>query len=575
MQNLISKLKMSDTINWKALSEVEKLKYDSNYLRGTLVESLADPITGAISDGDTQISKFHGIYQQWDRDIEKERKQQKLEPAYSFLIRLRMPGGKFTPEQWLRMDDLSDKYANGTLKLTTRQTFQLHGVLKRNLKNTIREMNESLLDTIAACGDVNRNVMSHANPAESPFHAEVIELAQTISAHLLPNTTAYHEIWLDKKLIADSKTDIEPLYGDRYLPRKFKIGIVVPPNNDSDVFSQDLGFIAITENNKIVGFNVTVGGGFGSTFGVPETYPRIGTLIGFCTPEQVIDVAEKVLIVQRDNGNRENRKQARLKYTVDRLGIENFTAKVETLLGFKLEKEKPFKLERNGDDFGWKKGSDEKWHLTYFVEGGRVKDDGNKNLKTALREIAKIMDGDIILTGNQNLIVSGVSDSVKKKVDSLLEKHGVAPSVISGLRKNSISCVALPTCPLAFAEAERYLPTLISKLDAILDEFSLSNEEIVIRMTGCPNGCGRPYLAEIGLIGKSAGHYNLYLGGSFEGTRLNTLYRTTIPEQEILGELRIIIQDYAKNRNKGEHFGDFVLRKEYVKEIKEGKDFKH
>jgi sulfite reductase (NADPH) hemoprotein beta-component len=566
---------MSDNINWKALSEVEKLKYDSNYLRGTLVESLADPITGAISDGDTQISKFHGIYQQWDRDIEKERKQQKLEPAYSFLIRLRMPGGKFTPEQWLRMDDLSDKYANGTLKLTTRQTFQLHGVLKRNLKNTIREMNESLLDTIAACGDVNRNVMSHANPAESPFHAEVIELAQTISAHLLPNTTAYHEIWLDKKLIADSKTDIEPLYGDRYLPRKFKIAIVVPPNNDSDVFSQDLGFIAIVENNKIVGFNVTVGGGFGSTFGVPETYPRIGTLIGFCTPEQVIDVAEKVLIVQRDNGNRENRKQARLKYTVDRLGIENFKTKVETLLGFELEKEKPYKLERNGDDFGWKKGSDEKWHLTYFVEGGRVKDDGNKNLKTALREIAKIMDGDIILTGNQNLIVSGVSDLVKKQVDSLLEKHGVAPSVISGLRKNSISCVALPTCPLAFAEAERYLPTLISKLDAILDEFSLSNEEIVIRMTGCPNGCGRPYLAEIGLIGKSAGHYNLYLGGSFEGTRLNTLYRTTIPEQEILAELKPIIQDYAKNRNIGEHFGDFVLRKEYVKEIKEGKDFKH
>lgn len=566
---------MTDTINWKELSEVEKLKYDSNYLRGTLVESLANPITGAIADGDTQISKFHGMYLQWDRDLDKERKSQKLEPAFSFLIRLRMPGGRFTPEQWLKMDALSDKYANGTLKLTTRQTFQLHGVLKRNLKSTIREMNDSLMDTIAACGDVNRNVMSHANPAESPFHAEVIDLAQKISEHLLPNTTAYHEIWLDKKLIADSKTDVEPLYGDRYLPRKFKIGVIIPPNNDSDVFSQDLGFIAIVEKGKIIGYNVSVGGGFGSTFNMPETYPRTGTVIGFCNPDQVLNVAEKVLIVQRDNGNRQNRKQARLKYTIDRMGVDVFKGEVEKLLGFQLEKEKAYKLERNGDDFGWKKGTDGKWHLTYFVEGGRVKDEEKKQLKTALREIAKISDGDFILTGNQNLIVAGVSAATKKKVDALLKKYSVAPSEISGLRKNSIACVALPTCPLAFAEAERYLPTLITKIDKILSEYSLSQEEIVIRMTGCPNGCGRPYLAEIGLIGKSPGYYNLYLGGSFEGTRLNTLYRETISEEEILGELRPIIEDFAGNRNQGEHFGDFVLRKEYVQEIKEGKDFKH
>jgi len=566
---------MTDTINWKELSEVERLKYDSNYLRGTLVESLADPITGAIADGDTQISKFHGMYLQWDRDLDKERKRQKLEPAFSFLIRLRMPGGRFTPEQWLKMDALSEKYANNTLKLTTRQTFQLHGVLKKNLKNTIQEMNDSLMDTIAACGDVNRNVMSHANPAESPFHAEVIDLAQKVSAHLLPNTTAYHEIWLDKKLIADSKTDVEPLYGNRYLPRKFKIGIVIPPNNDSDVFSQDLGFIAIVENDKIVGYNVSVGGGFGSTFGMPETYPRLGTVIGFCTPKQVIDVAEKVLLTQRDNGNRKNRKQARLKYTIDRMGVDVFKEEVENRLGFKLEQERAFKLERNGDDFGWKKGTDGRWHLTYFVEGGRVKDDGTQNIKTALREIAKISDGDYILTGNQNLIVAGVSAEVKKKVDSILKKNGVAPSEISGLRKNSIACVALPTCPLAFAEAERYLPTLITKLDLILSEFNFAKEEIVIRMTGCPNGCGRPYLAEIGLIGKSPGYYNLYLGGSFEGTRLNTLYRETISEEEILKELRPIIEDFANNRNKGEHFGDFVIRQNYVKEIKEGKNFKH
>ncbi|MCY1719812.1 assimilatory sulfite reductase (NADPH) hemoprotein subunit [Prolixibacteraceae bacterium Z1-6] len=566
---------MTDTINWKELSEVEKLKYDSNYLRGTLVESLADPITGAIADGDTQISKFHGMYLQWDRDLDKERKKQKLEPAFSFLIRLRMPGGRFTPEQWLKMDALAEKYANNTLKLTTRQTFQLHGVLKKNLKKTIQEMNDSLMDTIAACGDVNRNVMCHANPAESAFHSEVIDLAQKVSEHLLPNTTAYHEIWLDKKLIADSKTDVEPLYGDRYLPRKFKIGIVIPPNNDSDVFSQDLGFIAIIENAKIVGYNVSVGGGFGSTFGMSGTYPRTGTVIGFCTPGQVVDVAEKVLLTQRDNGNRKNRKQARLKYTIDRMGVEVFTSEVEQRLGYKLEPARAFKFERNGDDFGWKKGTDEKWHLTYFVEGGRVKDDGKQNIKTALREIAKISDGDFILTGNQNLIVSSVSEKVKKKVDTILKKNGVAPSELSGLRKNSIACVALPTCPLAFAEAERYLPTLISKVELILNDFNLFKEEIVIRMTGCPNGCGRPYLAEIGLIGKSPGYYNLYLGGSFEGTRLNTLYRETIPEEEILKEVRMLIADFAANRSEGEHFGDFVIRKEYVKEIKEGKDFKH
>lgn len=566
---------MSESINWLELSEVERLKYDSNYLRGTLPESLADPITGAISDGDTQISKFHGIYQQWDRDVDKERKSQKLEPAFSFLIRLRMPSGKFTPKQWLAMDELSDKYANGTLKLTTRQTFQLHGVLKRNLKATIKEMNDSLMDTIAACGDVNRNVMSHANPAQSPFHAEVIETAKKISEHLLPKTSAYHEIWLDKKLVADSKEEVESLYGNRYLPRKFKIGIVIPPHNDCDVFSQDLGFITIIENGKIVGYNIAVGGGLGTTFGKPETYPRTGTVIGFCTPGQIIDVAEKVVSVQRDNGNRKDRKQARLKYTIDRMGVDEFVAELIKYLGYELEPERAYTLDRNGDDFGWINGSDKKWHLTYFVEGGRVLDCGGYKLKTALREIAKVINGDIILTGNQNLIISGVSTKVKHQVDALLKTYGVSPEDISGLRKNSIACVALPTCPLAFAEAERYLPDLVSKIETILDEHQLGKEEIVIRMTGCPNGCGRPYLAEIGLIGKSPGYYNLYLGGSFNGSRLNTLYKQTINEKEILNELRPIIADFAANREDGEHFGDFVLRKNYVEEIKEGRDFKH
>jgi len=566
---------MTNTIDWKELSEVERLKYDSNYLRGTLKQSLSDSVTGAIAEGDTQISKFHGIYQQYDRDIDKERKKQKLEPAFSFLIRLRMPGGKFTPEQWLKMDTLSEKFANDTLKLTTRQTFQLHGVLKKNLKNTIREMNDSLLDTIAACGDVNRNVMSHANPVETEYHSEVIDLAKQISEHLLPQTNAYHEIWLDKKLVAGSKSEIEPLYGNRYLPRKFKIAVVVPPNNDCDVFSQDLGFIAIVKNKKIAAYNVVIGGGLGSTFGVAEAYPRVGTVIGSCLPEQVVDVAEKVVRVQKDNGNRKNRKLARLKYTLDRLGIDQFKSEIENYLGYSLGEEEAYRLDRNGDDFGWKKGVDRKWHLTYFVEGGRVRDNKNDKLKTALREIAKISDGCFILTGNQNVILSGVSSGVKKKIETLLITYNVAPEILSGLRKNSIACVALPTCSLAFAEAERYLPTLVSKIENILKEFDLTKEEIVVRMTGCPNGCGRPYLAEIALIGKSPGYYNLYLGGSFNGTRLNTLYKETISEEKILGELQIIIEDFANNRLKNERFGDFVIRQKYVDEIKEGKYFKH
>jgi sulfite reductase (NADPH) hemoprotein beta-component len=566
---------MGDSINWEQLTEVEKIKYNSNFLRGTLVESLANPLTGALADSDTQVSKFHGFYQQSNRDIDKERKQQKLEPSYSFLIRVRIPGGVVSSKQWLQLDAISDKYANGTLKITTRQTFQFHGILKKNLKNSIVKINDSLLDTLATCGDVNRNVMCHANPAESPFYSEAIEMANKIGDHLLPKTKAYHEIWLDNKLITQNQEETEPLYGKRYLPRKFKIAVIIPPDNDCDVYSQDLGFIAIVENNKITGYNVLVGGGLGSTFGARQTYPRTGSIIGFCKSGQVVDVAEKVLLVQRDNGNRSDRKQARLKYTIDKMGLDNFVNEVHKYLGYQLEKEKPFKITRNGDEFGWKKGTDGKWHLTYFVEGGRIKNNGKAQLKDALHEIASITDGNFILTGNQNLILAGVSEKVKAKINQTLKKYNVSPEDISGLRKNSISCVALPTCPLAFAEAERYLPHLITKLDVVFAEFGLLKEEIVIRMTGCPNGCGRPYLAEIGLIGKSPGYYNLYLGGNFEGSRLNSLYRETIPEEEIISELRAVISDFAENRNKGERFGDFTIRKKYVKKIKEGVEFQH
>ncbi|MHA7108730.1 assimilatory sulfite reductase (NADPH) hemoprotein subunit [Sunxiuqinia elliptica] len=565
---------MSEIIDWSKLAEVEKIKYDSNYLRGTLKESLADPVTGAIANDDTQISKFHGIYQQHDRDLEKERKRQKLEPAFSFLIRVRLPGGVTSAEQWLQMDALADTHANGTLKLTTRQAFQLHGVVKKKLKATIQGINAALLDTIAACGDVNRNVMSHANPAESALHAEVYQLAGDLSAHLMPRTSAYHEIWLDKQKVADSKEEIEPIYGNRYLPRKFKIGVAIPPYNDVDIFSQDLGFIAIEEQGQLVGYNVTAGGGLGSTFGILEAYPRLADVIGFCTPEQAVEVAEKIVLVQKDNGDRTNRKQARLKYTIDRNGLDWFKAEVNQYLGYDLQPARPFNFSRNGDRYGWKKGEDGKWSLNLFIEGGRVKDSETVKLKTALREVAeKVKDAQFILTGNQNLIIGNTQE--KDKVNRILKKYGVWPLQLSGLRQNMIACVALNTCGLAFAEAERYLPTLISKIELILEEHGLLKQEIVIRMTGCPNGCGRPYLAEIGFIGKSLGHYNLYLGGNFNGTRLNTLYKETLSEDEILAELRPIIADYADNRQEGEGFGDFVIRKGYVKETKEGKDFKH
>ncbi|MBC8004832.1 MAG: assimilatory sulfite reductase (NADPH) hemoprotein subunit [Verrucomicrobia bacterium] len=566
---------MSDTINWKELSELERIKYESNYLRGTLVESLADPLTGSLAFADTQLSKFHGMYQQADRDLDKERKRQKLEPAYSFLIRVRIPGGVVKPAQWLQMDSISEQYANHTLKLTTRQAFQLHGVIKTNLKKTIQEINAGLMDTIAACGDVNRNVMSHPNPSESPLHAEIHELARVISEHLLPSTTAYHEIWLDEKLIADSKKDVEPIYGDRYLPRKFKIAVVLPPYNDSDVFSQDLGFIAIVEKGRIVGYNVVVGGGMGSTFGIPEAYPRLADVIGFCLPEQVVDVAEKILLVQRDNGNRQNRKLSRMKYTIDNRGLDWFVNEVQKYLGYELQSARPYSFTRNGDRYGWKKGSDSKWSLTLFVEGGRVADRGDFRLKSALREVAKSITGLFILTGNQNLIIANVTSEEKIIISQLLKEHGVLPGELSGLRQNSIACVALNTCGLAFAEAERYLPSLISKIEGILEQYGLLKEEIVIRMTGCPNGCGRPYLAEIGFVGKSEGHYNLYLGGNFNGTRLNTLYKETLTEEEILTELQPIIADYAGNRLEGEKLGDFVIRKQYVKETMKGSDFRH
>ena len=555
------------------LHKNETIKDKSNYLRGTLAEGLADLTTGTISADDSQLSKFHGVYVQDDRDVRAERRKKMLEPAYSYLIRVRVPGGVCTPDQWLKLDELADVRANHTLRITTRQAFQFHGVIKSNLKQVIKEINDVLLDTIAACGDVNRNVMCNPNPHASVHHAEVLKLSQDISDHLTPSTTAYHEIWLNGDCVeggAKSVEDHEPIYGKHYLPRKFKIVVAVPPSNDVDIYAHDLGYIAIVEDDKIVGYNVTVGGGMGMTHGNESTYPQIAKLLGFCTPEQAVEIAEKIVLVQRDNGNRENRANARLKYTIDHHGLDWFRDEVEKLLGYKLKEARAFKFETRGDRFGWLEGTDGKWHFTLYVESGRVK----CKLKTGLRKIAEIHKGDFRLTCNQNLIIGAVAAVDKPAIEALISEYSLAcHEKLSGLRLNTISCVAFPTCGLALAESERYLPDLVGELETVLDSCSLSSDEIVIRMTGCPNGCGRPFLAEIGFVGKGPRTYNVYLGGSFEGERLNKLYKLDVKDVDIVPLLKPIIEDYAKTRNKDEHFGDFVIRKEYLAATTDGQNF--
>ncbi|MBT2625402.1 assimilatory sulfite reductase (NADPH) hemoprotein subunit [Bacillus sp. ISL-32] len=558
-------------------SDVEDIKEKSDYLRGTLKEVMLDRISAGIPDDDNRLMKHHGSYLQDDRDLRNERQKQKLEPAYQFMLRVRMPGGVSTPAQWLVMDDLSQKYGNNTLKLTTRETFQMHGILKWNMKKTIQEINAALLDTIAACGDVNRNVMCASNPYQSEIHTEVYEWSKKLSDDLLPRTRAYHEIWLDEERVAGTPTeDVEPMYGPLYLPRKFKIGIAVPPSNDVDVFSQDLGFIAIVEEGKLIGFNVAIGGGMGMTHGDQATYPQLAKVIGFCKPEQMYDVAEKVITIQRDYGNRSIRKNARFKYTVDRLGVETVKAELENRLGWSLAEAKAFHFDHNGDRYGWVKGVEGKWHFTLFVEGGRITDYDDYKLMTGLREIAKVHTGEFRLTSNQNLIISNVTSQNKDAISNLIEKYGLTDGTQhSALRRSSMACVALPTCGLAMAEAERYLPVLIDKIEDIVNENGLRDEEITIRMTGCPNGCARHALGEIGFIGKAPGKYNMYLGAAFDGSRLSKMYRENIGEEEILSELNVLLSRYAKERNEEEHFGDFVIRAGVIKATTDGTNFHH
>lgn len=561
------------------LAPEEPLKENSDYLRGTILDGLNDQATGTISDDDAKLLKFHGIYVQDDRDIRQERLYRKLEPAFSFLIRVRLPGGVLTPEQWLKLDELAIRYGFPSLRITTRQTFQYHGVLKRNLKKTIQGIHGALLDAIAACGDVNRNVVANNNPHQSPHHAELHALAREISDTFLPKTNAFHEIWLDGKNMTPGQENleiVEPLYGKTYLPRKFKIGIALPPSNDVDVFAQDLGYIAIIKKGKIAGFNVTVGGGMGTTHSDTKTYPRLGSVIGYISSSQVIEVTEKILEIQRDFGDRTNRKHSRFKYTIDDRGLPWLQDELEQRLGWKLAKAESFQFTDNGDAFGWHEGNDGNWHLTLSIPSGRLRDTSEIGWLTAFRELARIHTGDFRLTCNQNLTVANVSADKKAQVEHILREHRIPFDLaVSALRNHAISCVAFPTCTLAMAESERWLPQIIQRIEVILKSHGILDVPINFRVTGCPNGCGRPFLGEIGLVGKSPGRYNLYLGAAHDGSRLNRLYKESLNEQEILDALTPLLADFAQERTCDESFGDFVIRKQIVAPVIEGKDFHH
>lgn len=540
-------------------SDLEHIKSSSHFLRGGIVAGLADAVTGAISEDDNKLLKFHGSYLQDDRDIRDERRRQKLEPAHAFMLRARLPGGVVTPVQWLAFDAIASDYASRGLRITMRQTFQWHGIIKRDLKASIAAIDAVMASTIAACGDVNRNVVCNTNPVESQAHELAFAWAVRLSEHLKPKTRAYHEIWLDGEKVVGE--EVEPLYGPTYLPRKFKIGLAIPPLNDVDVFAQDLGLIAIVQGGELTGFNVAVGGGMGATHGDPTTYPRLADVIGFVRPERLLALAEAVIAVQRDWGDREERKHARLKYTIDRRGLDAFKVEVERRLGIALEPPREFRFEHNGDRYGWIQGHAGRWHLTLHVESGRLLDRPGQTWLSGMRELAGVHAGDFRLTCNQNLIIANVVATERALIDEIVARHGMDGYLKhSAIRQHAIACVALPTCGLAMAESERYLPQLLPKLEALLDRHGLIDAPILLRLSGCPNGCSRPYLGEIALVGRGPGRYDLRLGADFRGQRLNQVFRENVDEAAILEALDPLFGSYAAERDAGEGFGDFLLR---------------
>ncbi|GEA52878.1 sulfite reductase [NADPH] hemoprotein beta-component [Vibrio inusitatus NBRC 102082] len=549
------------------LSDNERLKRESNFLRGTITNDLDNEITGGFDADNFQLIRFHGMYQQDDRDYRNERAKQKLEPLHNVMLRARMPGGVITPKQWLAIDKFAtESTMYGSIRLTTRQTFQFHGVLKPNVKLMHQTLNAIGIDSIATAGDVNRNVLCSSNPVETELHQQAYEWATKISEHLLPKTRAYAEIWLDGEKL--ESTDEEPILGSNYLPRKFKTTVVVPPDNDVDLHANDLNFVAIAKDGKLVGFNVLVGGGLAMTHGDTSTYPRKADEFGYIPLDKTLDVAAAVVSTQRDWGNRSNRKNAKTKYTLDRIGIEVFKQEVEKRAAVSFEPIQPYQLTNRGDKFGWLEGIDGKHHLTLFIENGRLLDYPGKPLKSGVANIAKIHKGDLRMTANQNLIVAGVDAKDKEQIEKIAFESGLLDPATSQQRKDSMACVAFPTCPLAMAEAERFLPQFVTDVEGVLEKHGLSKDEsIILRVTGCPNGCGRAMLAEIGLVGKAPDKYNLYLGGNKAGTRVPNIYKENISSGQILQDIDSLVARWSNERLPEEAFGDFVIRDGIVKEV--------
>ncbi len=547
------------------LSPVEHIKTHSAGLRGTLTESLQDEITGAVRPDDHALIKFHGMYEQDNRDLREERAAKKLDKLYSFMIRLRIPGGLLSANQWIAAHHIAGAYSTGVIKVTTRQTIQLHGILKQDIKPVLQQFNLAGLDSIAACGDVNRNVACASHPNQSLLHEEIHAYAAKISNLLLPKTRAYYEIWLDEEKLAEYD-ETDPLYEDRYLPRKFKIGIAIPPNNDVDALTNDIGLIAIEKDGRLAGFNIAAGGGLSATHGNSDTYPRLATLLGFTAGEEkTLKAVYEILTIQRDYGNRSDRKLARLKYTIDRMGIDVFKAELERRCGFALEPLRGYRFTERQDQFGWYADHKGRWHYTLFIENGLIKDYEEQALKTALLELAGTDRLSFRFTSNQNIILSDINEKDKIIIGEILNKYGIAArqEQLTGIRKNSMACVALPTCPLALAEGQRYLPRLLNRIEGLLDKYALLEEGIVIRMTGCPNGCARPYAAEIGLVGTGPGEYNLQIGGDRQGQRLNQTYKKQLKEDDILSELDELFGSYQQGRHAGETFGDYTWRTKF------------
>lgn len=537
----------------------EILKESCPSLAGSISQELSNPETDHFSHEDYEFLKFHGIYQQDDRDLRKDGKK------FIFMVRVRIPGGVITADQYLTLDDLSQKFADNTLRITSRQGLQFHKVIKNNLVQTVIKVNEILLTTLSACGDVARNIMASPLPSESPVSKRVYEDALKLSKLLLPKTPAYHDIWIDGvevDLNSEKYKNFEdPLYGKTYLPRKFKIAFAIPPLNDIDVFTNCLGFVAISENNELIGYNMLAGGGMGRSHGNSQTYPRLADVIGFLPPEQIENVSKAVLQVFKEFGDRTNRKHARLKYVLAEKGVDWFRREVEKKAGLKFLTPRPFKFTKQNDSFGWHQYSADKWYLGVNIPDGRIKDTEQVKMKSALKRIAAEFKPEFRMTPNNNLYLAGISQKDIGGITQIFKEHGFDVNNQGPLvRLNSMACVALPTCGQALAEAERYMPDLLSEIESILNELGIPNETITIRMTGCPNGCARPYTAEIAFVGKAPGKYQIYLGGNESNTRLNRLYRDNINSEDIAKELYPLFKAYVNERMPGERFGDWCMR---------------